>query len=206
MKKAILLGCLVLFFAPTVWAQEKIEAPVWNVGDKWTYKSRTGDTWTNQVLEIKEDLYILKPGGSRSLNGYDKKSMNVKSIIEESGRAVESDSSIRKLFDFPMSVGKKWSDVTSAYPATGETRQGKIIFDHDFKVEGMEEISVPAGKFKAYKIHYNQTSRNSKRSGWVYFWYSPEIKNWIKREADKGPYWEKNPWARDAELVSYVLK
>jgi hypothetical protein len=206
MKRVVLLGYLVLFFAQTVWAQETIEAPVWNVGDRWTYKSVTGNTWTNQVLEIKEDLYILKPGGAHSLNGYDKKSMNVKSIIEESARVLESDSSLRKLFDFPMSVGKKWSDVTTAYPATGETRQGKIVFDHDFQVKDIQEVTTPAGRFKAYRIHYSQKGRNSRKSGWVDFWYSPEIKNWIKREAEKGPYWEKTTWARDAELVSYTSK
>jgi hypothetical protein len=28
---------LVLFLAPAVCAQEKIKAPVWNVGDKWVF-------------------------------------------------------------------------------------------------------------------------------------------------------------------------
>jgi hypothetical protein len=206
MKRAILLGCLVLFFAPTVWAQEKIEAPVWNMGDKWTYKSVTGDTWTNQVVEIKEDLYVLKPGGSRSSYGYDKKSMNVKSIIEESGRAVEADSHLRKLFDFPISVGKKWSDATTAYPSSGVTNQGKITYDQEFQVKDIQEVTTPAGRFKAYRIHFNRTNRNSRRSGWVDFWYSPEVKNWIKREAEKGPFWEKTTWVRSAELVSYTSK
>ena len=83
---------------------------------------------------------------------------------------------------------------------------GKITYDHDFRVEGIEEITTPAGKFKAYKIYYNQTNRNSKRSGWIRFWYSPEVKNWIKRKAEKVVYWEKTRWAKDAELVSYQLK
>jgi hypothetical protein len=34
MKKIMIMGFLVLFLAPMVWAQETIEAPVWNVGDK----------------------------------------------------------------------------------------------------------------------------------------------------------------------------
>jgi hypothetical protein len=206
MKRVVLLGYLVLFFAQTVWAQETIEAPVWNVGDRWTYKSVTGNTWTNQVLEIKEDLYILKPGGGHSLNGYDKKSMNVKSITEEDGKAVETDFHLRKLFDFPISVGKKWSDVTTFYPSSGVTRQGKIIYDHDFQVKDIQEVTTPAGRFKAYRIHYSQKRRNSRKSGWVDFWYSPEIKNWIKREAEKGSYWGKTTWAKDAALVSYTSK
>ena len=37
MKKMMLLGWLVAFLPAMVVAQEKIEAPVWNVGDKWTF-------------------------------------------------------------------------------------------------------------------------------------------------------------------------
>ena len=189
MKKAILLGCLLLCFVSTVWAQEKCDAPLWNVGDKWTFKRADGVTLTNEVIEIKQDSYILKTGGSLILNGYDKNSMNIKFSIEGGGKQVESDNFFRKLFDFPISVGKKWGDVASAYPGVGITKMGKILYDLDYKVEGIEEISTPAGKFKAYKIQYNQTNRNSKRSGGIRFWYSPEVKNWMKREAEKKPFW-----------------
>ena len=37
MKKMAFGGCLILFLAPMVYAQEKIEAPVWYVGDKWAF-------------------------------------------------------------------------------------------------------------------------------------------------------------------------
>jgi len=37
MKKMIIFGCLIIFIPFMVSAQEKIEAPVWNVGDKWVF-------------------------------------------------------------------------------------------------------------------------------------------------------------------------
>lgn len=37
MKRNVFLGCLILFWASTVFAQEKVDAPVWNVGDKWVF-------------------------------------------------------------------------------------------------------------------------------------------------------------------------
>lgn len=206
MKKMILLNLLILSIPVILYGQDKVEAPVWSIGDKWTYKGASGDQWTNEVVNRKDDLYILKTGASKDLNAFDKNSMNLKMVIDESGKEMEADSALRKLFDFPISVGKTWSDTTTSYPTSGVTRMGKIIYDHDFKVEGMEEIAITAGKFKAYKIHYNQTNRNTKRSGWVRFWYSPDVKNWIRREGEKISYWEKIRWARDAELISYSLK
>ncbi|MBP1715101.1 MAG: hypothetical protein H6Q42_3304, partial [Deltaproteobacteria bacterium] len=40
MKKTMFLVWLVVFLPVMVFAQEKIEAPVWNIGDKWIF---TGD-------------------------------------------------------------------------------------------------------------------------------------------------------------------
>jgi hypothetical protein len=39
MKKMILLECLILFFVPIAWAQEKFEAPSLTIGDEWIYKN-----------------------------------------------------------------------------------------------------------------------------------------------------------------------
>lgn len=63
MKKIVILSLSILFLASLVWAQEKVEAPVWNVGDKWTYKNVHGNTWSNEVVDAKEDLVIVKMGG-----------------------------------------------------------------------------------------------------------------------------------------------
>ncbi len=37
MKKMVLLALLIVSLAATAFAQEKVEAPVWNVGDKWSF-------------------------------------------------------------------------------------------------------------------------------------------------------------------------
>lgn len=204
-KKMIIITCLVLFCGPMVWAQEKVEAPVWNVGDRWTYKRADGVTWTDEVVDVKEDVFILKVRGSRDLKAYDKKTMNVKYLIEEGGKQVESDSGRRNLLYFPLFVGKKWADTSYAY-ATTEVRKsrGKTIFIHDFRIEGVEEVTTAAGAFKAYKIYYEETSRKTNASGWMRYWYSPEAKTWVKREVDKRRFW--GTWAKDAELISYELK
>ncbi|MDI7262149.1 MAG: hypothetical protein QME90_19820, partial [Thermodesulfobacteriota bacterium] len=56
MKKILILSCLILYFATMVYAQDKIEAPVWNVGDKWIFTS--GDTM--MVMNADENSYTVK--------------------------------------------------------------------------------------------------------------------------------------------------
>lgn len=207
MKRTIFLSLAILFLSQMAWTQEKCEAPVWNVGDKWTYKGATGRTWTNKVVDIKEDVFILKPGESRDLIAYDKKTMNHKYLLEEGGKQVESEDPKRKLLDFPLHVGKKWTDITYHYPFPDiQKKTGKATYNEDFKIEGIEEVVTAAGTFKAYKIYFEHTNRKYKRSGWICYWYSPEVKTWVKSKVEKSQFWSLNPWAQDAELISYELK
>jgi len=72
-KKVISLSLVVLFIPVILYSQDKVEAPARNVGDKWTDKDVTGSTFTNEVVRIEEDLFILKTTGVQYLSGYDKK-------------------------------------------------------------------------------------------------------------------------------------
>ena len=184
------------------WTQKRFAAPVWSVGDRWTYKDLTGAIWSDEVFDIKEGLYIVKSDRIEDLSGYDKKTMNLKLLIVKSGRQVENKSTWRKILDFPIFVGKKWMDTTIIIPSGGGSEATYVC---DFKIEDIEEVNTPAGAFKAFKIYYKQTNKSSGKSGWVYMWYSPEAKTWVKRELEKSPYWAKTLY-RDAELISFKLK
>jgi len=206
MKKMILLGWVVLMLAPVAWAQDKLEAPVWNVGDKWILRETNGRTLTSEVVDGKDDLFIVKTlssGGVSSLFAYDKKTINIKFTITQDGRKTIHTDNDRKLFDFPIFVGKKWTDTNFIKPGKGgeyvETR-----FVSEFKIEGIEEVITPAGTFKAYKILYSLTHSSSHKSGRMHYWYSPDVKWYIKKELEKSPFWPDN--ALNRELISYELK
>jgi hypothetical protein len=207
MKKVIVLGCLVLFFVPMSWAQERCEAPVWKTGDKWTFKQADGSTFSNEVVEVKNDLFIVKSEGDPELYGYDRKTANLDYRIKADGSRMKAANDLRKLFNFPIFVGKKWTDTTSGMP--GQTRLGQqqeATFFISFNVEGIEDVTTAAGTFKTYKIRH--TLKNLKvrknRTGWILFWYSPEAKWWVKQEVEKSSFW---PHGRlDAELISHELK
>jgi hypothetical protein len=85
--------------------------------------------------------------------------------------------------------------------------QNRSNFLSEFQIEGIEEITTPAGTFKAFKIFCDQSRVSPRKgSGWVRYWYAPAVKYWIKREVEKTSFWRGATWLQDAELISYELK
>ena len=230
MKKKIMLSCLILFFTSIVWAQEKCEAPIWNVGDKWTYMDVTGEIWTNEVVDSRKDLYTVKFGGiqdtslglyegnvypglvPQNLYLFDKKTLNIKYVIERGGR-YKYTNMFREFFNFPIFVGKKWREVTN-----GITGGIEYTLSNTFKIEGLEEVTTAAGTFNAFRIDWklnfyilgkvyyslNCVWGETGFIGWYRFWYSPKVKTWVKRESQTGQWWsDRTYWYRNAELISY---
>lgn len=186
------------------WGRGVYEAPVWNIGDKWIYRTAKGDLSTREVLDVKKDLFILKTGEAQDLRAYDKKSMNIKFLIEKSGKQIPSTGSFKKVLDFPMFVGKRWKDTVAG---TASISKREVTFDNDFEIQGIEEVTTAAGTFKAFKIYHKQTfATTTVNSGWIRYWYAPPIKNIIKIETDKSSYWRGVIWLQDIELTSYELK
>lgn len=192
------------------WSKKIHEAPVLKVGDHWTYKNAKGEIWTEEVEDIKEGLFFLKIRGEQGLRAYDKKTMNLKFLINHDGRKESiGDNPFKNLFNFPIFVGKKWAYVISA----GIGYRSSFSKLNEFEVKSAEEIRMLSGRYMTYHIFYKQKYmggspgyRTVRVDGWVRYWYSPEVKAWVKREVEKSSYWESQTWLQDAELISYKLK
>lgn len=86
---------------------------------------------------------------------------------------------------WPLEVGSHWvyeGTWSRSDGATGDTKQ-------DVKVAVVEEVTVPAGKFMAYRIEYrgwySSSTGNRGRQDETY-WYSPEARTDVKRTYDDG--------------------
>ena len=199
-KKAEVLAKLV----EKDWTPEGCEAPLWNIGDRWKYKDSRGITWTDGIVDIRENSYIMRIENRKDLYAHDKKTMNSDFLFDSSGKKVKNASPLRKLFDFPMFVGKKWKDETRGITSISKM---EATFVSDFQIEGVEEVTTTAGTFKTFKIFYKQTIVSPPRgSGWVRYWYSPRVKMWVKREVEKTSFLRAVTSLQDAELISYELK
>jgi len=84
----------------------------------------------------------LKPRSSDRGVGsfaYDRKTLNAKFTISQDGKRILYADNDRRLYDFPIFVGKKWTD-------TGTN------FMSEFKIEGIEVATTAVGTFKAYLL------------------------------------------------------
>jgi hypothetical protein len=214
MKKMVLLALLIVFLPTIVFAQEKVEAPVWNVGDKWNF---TGDG-SIEVVKADPNGFILKFSDRNCIvetQGFDaiffEKSTRNRINAVEGDKLKKYTMGLRKILDFPLGIGKQWK-----YAYSSKEMGEKSLVSHDFseiyRVLGWEDIVVQAGKFRALKLEYKRTLTgastpyaNIGEEIINQYWYSPEVKYFVKCQYDKE--WMKGSKdIFDWELTSFQLK
>ena len=210
MRKMFFLGCLILFFPSMVSAQEKIERPIWNVGDKWVLH-REGHM---EVVGIDKNGYVVKFSGGifqESQTGtaiFSTSNLNILYLVKGT-KLREYIETRRRIFDFPLTVGKEWKD--SFWRRVAQHTE-------TFSVVGWEEIEVRAGKFRALKLEYKLEVEVTGAirygampvgpRGTVGYWYSPEVKNFVKCKHQEGFMEGPDDFRarEDWELASFQLK
>lgn len=196
MKKMILLSFLVLFIPAIVCGQDKVEAPVWNMGDKW----KLTEDVTIMVVKADESSYAVKylTAGGESILIFEKSSVNRLYIMDKDKR-IPYEGRNKRLFNFPLDIGKSWKDKFISKGALKE-----YTYLETFTVLGWEDIVVQAGKFKTVKIEYKQANADEPaKEGKLWYWYSPDVKYMVKCQYGKGDYWDA---IYDWELTSFELK
>jgi hypothetical protein len=202
--KKLIIGCFVLFLSTIVFAQEKTEPPVWNIGDKWIYTGHPG------MVVVKEDdsSYTVK---SLTKTGeffyvYDKPSLNILYSIEKD-KQIPYKGVDKRVLNFPLSTGKTWKDTYSTTVYRGNIRfPQEYSYIQSYAVLGWEDVEVKAGKFKSLKIGVKyerlQEITGSPKEGKAWVWYSPDVKNLIKWQFEVGFWAGYDEW----ELTSFKLK
>jgi hypothetical protein len=216
MKKNLSLVLLIAFLPTMVFAQEKVEAPAWNVGDKWTF---TGDG-SIEVVKMDQSGYNLKFSDknssfeSQDLNTilFEKSTRNRINVVAGDKRK-KYEMGLSKIFDFPLIAGKEWKSAYSSL-VMHQWSGHRHYYDYSeiYKVLGWEDVVVQGGKYKALRVEYRRKAALS--SGGVgnidegvknQYWYSPDVKYFVKCQYDKD-------WMKDKkgifnwELASFQLK
>jgi hypothetical protein len=206
MKKMIFLVWLILFLPAMVWGQEKVGAPVWNVGDKWVF-NREGPM---EVVGSDAQSYSVKfsgglfPKDASGIAIFERSALNITHLLNGNERKRYSDTR-RMIFNFPLTIGKQWKGYYETPPVG---TWGVNQWHETYQVLGWEDINVRPGKFKSIKLEYKiekstpRTGPTSKSKAW--YWYSPEIKNIVKCQYEKG--YDEGMGREDWELISFQLK
>ena len=101
-------------------------------------------------------------------------------------------------YNWPLMVGKTW---TSSHRMTLIAKNQVFPFETTYRVEAYEDVTVPAGTFKAFKIRSSSNTGSEDT-----YWYAPEPGVFVKqslRRTDKSGY---GPGTREAELASQSIK
>jgi hypothetical protein len=101
-------------------------------------------------------------------------------------------------WDWPLEVGKTW---TKKYEATNHMNKRTISYDSTQTVEAHEEIIVPAGTFKTFRVS-TRTSMGDENV----VWFSPELGIWVKAQMRRSAAHPAGAGTRDDVLHSQNMK
>lgn len=100
-------------------------------------------------------------------------------------------------WDFPLEVGKRW---TKAYKVHMHPQNRVVPFEVTQVVEAYEDVTVPAGTYKAFRIRSTNTLAET-----TVVWFSPQLGVFVKQSLERGERNPQGPGRREAELKSYTL-
>ena len=100
-------------------------------------------------------------------------------------------------YNYPLWVGKTWTEV---YRITNHVSGKTSTVEIRWNVEAREEIKVPAGTFKVFRI------TNSDPTTEAITWWSPELGVFVKFKSQRTAKHPLGPGVRETELISYDIK
>lgn len=202
---------------PNAFAQSpaQVERPEFVIGDRWVsrqvdlHSDEEVNKWELKVTGLHEDSVqfagVTLANKDASKVGKSYKTSASRSTLTIPNSLVVEGKEVK--FDFPLEVGKTWK---YDYKNARSDGKGYIAHSAEAKVDGWEDVEVPAGKFKALKVtHYifysnvNASGRTTNRATQKNYWYSPEVKREVKYEfVDRSGAGDRVR----TELVEYEVK
>jgi hypothetical protein len=210
MTKTILLSVLVaviLWNTAILFAQEQAPAPVYKEGDTWQFNIfRKGYIGTStdhnagmyEVSVTQGVVKVYEIDGSKKSEKPVEPDGPTQTFVRLIGKSEDQ----RPTLKFPMSVGQKWTYEYVTRPPGSKFNQRRSA---EVNVVGMEQVTTPAGSFRAYKLIRSESWVVGSRSGStgsstaIYF-YSPETRSIVKSSTVQ----EHNPGTVETELIKFT--
>lgn len=173
---ALVFAAISLLFTPTLTFAQKpsAELPVYTLGQKWLRSDGDYD-----LIRIEKDAYIFSAGNGREIHLT--KELAPK-LVKRAQQVVEFDPPPK--FAWPLEVGK-WGASDGTW-RTPDFPRGEFS-GFAWSVDAYEDVRVPAGTFKAFRIALSVTRKSqqplSSIPGWTgKLWYAPEARLYVKAE------------------------
>jgi hypothetical protein len=177
------VSLVLLLAASAAEAQPRVELPTLSVGDRWV---RSDGAW--DLVRIEDDQYVFSSGPGSEMH-LTKTLALARWMRRGRGFAMEPPLELR----WPLKVGQvavgesRW--VTPGCPSRCTRRI-------TLNVDAWEDVTVPAGTFKAFRISLESAPPDRARSqigvtapgAWtssMVMWYAPELRRYVKMKAER---------------------
>jgi hypothetical protein len=184
----------------------QISKPPVQVGDRWTYRrmdvrrSALQYTFEHEVTFVSSETIIVL-----ETRNNDKNDFTATYTPEWNGTSYGTGQVFQPQtgwFRFPLVIGDRYSGKFEQVAKKGS--QVRVAFEGDVHIVGWEDITVPAGKFRAIKMSSTGTYRRLDVIGSGQYsaatWYVPALRRWVKQT------YEDPGVSRADELVEFGLK
>lgn len=101
-------------------------------------------------------------------------------------------------FNYPLEVGKSW---TSSFKFTNHATNQSLNLVPNAVVEAYEDVVVPAGTFKAFRVRITNSNIGLHET----FWYSPDARMLVKLSQRRTEASALGPGTREMELKSLTV-
>jgi len=182
------LATILFLLVPTVHAAT--DAPQYGGGDAWSYQELNGfngivrGTFTQTVAGVASGEIRVD---SRSSDGKftGTRTFTAPGLLADgmlNDRATGRLEPALQLLPFPLEEGSRWRQSVKRHDPVYRQRRDVTIYG---KVEGWENVKVPAGEFRALKIVRelylgdHDAFRGQTRLT-EHEWYVPDLKHWVK--------------------------
>jgi len=172
-------GLLVLSGALSAGAQApKADRPIYAVGDKWIRSDGAYD-----LIRIESGRYVFAADGGREVHL--SRDLTVAKIVRAGQVLLELEPP--PALTWPLEVGQSgvsWLTLKSLDPQFGQS-----VVRLTWKVDAYQDVRVPAGVFKAFRIvqvlepRFLAASPQSRRLE-IAFWYAPAIQQLVRTDGN----------------------
>jgi hypothetical protein len=184
---ALVLGCItgpVLADEPATPGSPTTAAPVYKVGDTWTFSVRATNANSGAPAEHVESVVTVDENQTTLFIPSDSGPPS-EIDLNSQGNTVRDDHSTydpdKGLLEFPLTVGKSWDNRSVRHWDSGWST---VVSAHA-TVDAFENVQVDAGSFEAYKIVVHGLNKAKLGGGSaghfdITYWYAPSAKRIVK--------------------------
>ncbi len=163
---------------------ERAERPVLAQGERWI---RNDGVW--DLVRVETDRYVFS-GGPR----HEIVLSHDLALVRSRHLSTEIEFTPAPRIPWPLRVGLRGEASGTVRLPYGSPMPANVVWE----VQGIEDVEVPAGKFRAFRMHYRMTSIESTNFGrqtWGTFggprtmsltlWYAPEVRQLVKGDSSE---------------------